>query len=150
MANVTIIIPKDVLNMLDINNAVKKVVPITGAFLLAELFILANSSKNADNQALIPYSIWYQQIRAAKGLGLTPNFQYSSAMINSLSILNKSDNMFSIGVVGSDLNGMSNALKLYKVQNMKGKNYYLLKATTYLTNRTARFFEKKLMELFGV
>lgn len=119
----------------------------SGAFLLAELFLLANSGKNADNQPLQPYSVWYQAIRQMKGLNSTPNFQFTSSMLNSLTILSKNGNMFSIGVAGSDINGMSNALKLQKTQKIK--NYYLLRATDYLSKKTADYFQSQLIEILS-
>ena len=130
-----------------LNNAIKESLANSGAFLLTELVILANNSRNADNQPLQAYSRRALQLRAMAGLGSTPNFQFTSAMLNSLTILKKSVNSFQIGVVGIDMNGMSNALKLQKTQQIK--NYYLLRATPYLSKRVADFFESQLLSKLG-
>ena len=58
--------------------------------------MLANNGKNADNQPLQPYSVWYQAIRQMKGLNTRPNFQFTSSMLNSLTILNKNDIPFDV------------------------------------------------------
>lgn len=127
--------------------AVNQALLNAGAFLLTELVMLANNGKNADNQPLQPYSVWYQAIRQMKGLNTRPNFQFTSSMLNSLTILNKNDKSFSIGVVGVDVNGMSNALKLQKVQERK--NYYLLRATNYLAKKTADWFQSQLIDILS-
>lgn len=126
-----------------LKNAIKESIENSGAFLLTELVILANNSRNADNQPLQAYSQRTLQLRAMAGLGSTPNFQFTSAMLNSLTIISKNDNSFQIGVVGVNMNGMSNALKLQKTQQIK--NYYLLRATPYLSKRVADFFEGQLL-----
>jgi len=130
-----------------LKNAIKESLENSGAFLLTELVILANNSRNADNQPLQPYSRRTLQLRAMAGIGSTPNFQFTSAMLNSLTILTKNDNSFQIGVVGVDMNGMSNALKLQKTQQIK--NYYLLRATPYLSKRVADFFESQILSKLG-
>jgi len=130
-----------------LKNAIKESLENSGAFLLTELVILANNSRNADNQPLQAYSRRTLQLRAMAGLGSTPNFQFTSAMLNSLTILTKNDNSFQIGVVGVDMNGMSNALKLQKTQQIK--NYYLLRATPYLSKRVADFFESQILSKLG-
>ena len=127
--------------------AVNQALLNAGAFLLTELVMLANNGKNADNQPLQPYSVWYQAVRQMKGLNTRPNFQFTSSMLNSLTILNKNDKSFSIGVVGVDVNGMSNALKLQKVQERK--NYYLLRATNYLAKKTADWFQSQLIDILS-
>ena len=147
--NVSITLTGNLFDPQKIQQATKESIENTGAFLLAELFLLANSGKNADNQPLQPYSAWYQAIRQNKGLSLAPNFQFTSSMLNSLTIMSKNDNSFIIGVIGIDVNGMSNALKLQKTQQIK--NYYLLRATVYLSNKVAKFFEGQLIsKLTGV
>lgn len=130
-----------------LEKAVNQALLNAGAFLLTELVTLANNGKNADNQPLQPYSVWYQAVRQMKGLNTTPNFQFTSSMLNSLTILNKNDKSFSIGVVGVDVNGMSNALKLQKVQERK--NYYLLRATNYLAKKTADWFQSQLIDILN-
>ena len=141
--NFNVVVSGSLFDPTKLQNAIKESIENSGAFLLAELFLLANSGKNADNQPLQAYSAWYQAIRQNKGLSLSPNFQFTSSMLNSLTIISKNDNSFSIGVVGVDVNGMSNALKLQKTQQIK--NYYLLRATVYLSNRVAKFFEGQLL-----
>ena len=130
-----------------IEKAINEALMNAGAFLLTELVMLANQGKNADNQPLQPYSLWYQAIRQMKGLNLTPNFQFTSSMLNSLTILSKNDKSFTIGVAGVDVNGMSNALKLEKTQRIK--NYYLLRATNYLAKKTADYFQSQLIDILN-
>jgi len=131
-----------------LKKAVNDALLASGAFLLTELVMLANNSRNADNQPLQAYSRRTLQLRAMAGLGSTPNFQFTSSMLNSLTILKKSVNSFQIGVAGVDVNGMSNALKLQKTQRIK--NYYLLRATPYLGKRFADIFQRQLIENLGV
>jgi hypothetical protein len=70
-----------------LKKAVNDAVLASGAFLLTEIVMLANNSRNADNQPLQPYSRRTLQLRAMAGLGSTPNFQFTSSMLNSLTIL---------------------------------------------------------------
>lgn len=110
--------------------------------LLFEINRRAAMSLNADGQRLKPYSRMYLAIRKSEGLRATPNFQYSSAMLNSLRVFTDEVQMMRvrIGVSGVDRNGMPNVLKLKKVQKIK--NYKLL----MLTNSYKQFIMKKLRD----
>ena len=91
---------------------------------LVEIVRLVNDGQNVFGVPFQPYSQGYQDTRRKKGLRITPNMQYSSDMINSLQVARRSRYVYTIGVVGSDRKGMSNAEKLRRLE--QHKNYKIL------------------------
>jgi len=91
---------------------------------LTEIVSLVNSGRNVFGESFQPYSLSYQKQRRKKGLRTTPNMQYTSAMINSLQVSRRSKYVYTIGPVGSDRTGTSNAYKLRELE--QHKNYKIL------------------------
>lgn len=124
-------------------NVAKDKLKRLASIILLAIVTNANKGLNCDAKKMKPYSKMYQRIRTKNGLGVTPNFQYSSNMIRSLQIFDdKLNNLeISIGVSGVDKDGIPNSVKLRKVQKIK--NYFLLKWSKYLSKIVAEFFKEQ-------
>lgn len=105
------------------------------AAIYSEILILVNSGKNADNQPLAPYSQSYIKKRVKAGRSSSPNLQFTSDMINSLTItksVSGSTQKWIISPSGGDRSGVSNNDKMVYLEDMAGKNYTLLDWTNHM------------------
>lgn len=116
----------------------KQFIPELTSDLLLEIVKLTNKGMNAYNEPFQSYSAGYIKQRKKKGLGITPNMQYSSDMMNSLTPSRLSSTSWKLGFLGSDRDGVSNVYKAAKLE--RTKNYIILGFTDYYL----KFVDKKL------
>ena len=101
-----------------------------------------NRGINSFNVPFLPYSLRYQVYRANRGLGLFPNMQKTSAMMQSIQVdLNGIEDLaLRIRPTGTDRNGIGNASKM---QSLEGrKNYTILKESPFLIGIAKKRLEK--------
>ena len=125
----------------------KKQVEKAGNKAVAKLYqlIIVNTNEgiDANNRPFAPYSLDYLAIRAEKGRGSRVNLQMTSSMINSLKINHRKGSLvWYIKPSGTGSDGVSNTLKLYKLQNARKKRI-MLQNTKYLESE----FEKFMIEM---
>lgn len=110
---------------------------------VTEITRLAESGRNAYNEVLPPYSEGYRKKRKKKGLSEAVNFQFSSSMLRSLVAERRAKLKYTLGVKGGS-SGTSNSLKVYYLEQIHNRRYYLLHYTKYLEKqvwiRNAKLF----------
>jgi len=115
------------------------------AAVYAEIITLVNSGKNSDNQPLAPYSPGYVKQRLAAGRSASPNLQFTSDMINSLTITKSIEGKLYKWVIspsGGDRSGVSNNDKMVYLEDMPGKNYTLLDWTGHLQTLEGKVIQR--------
>jgi hypothetical protein len=110
-------------------------------FALYTIVTNTNKGKNANNKPFFGYSQTYLKLRAKRGLGSTPNMQWSSAMIQSVQV-DKSrlrNLILTIKPTGAS-GGIGNSTKMAKLEAMK--NYIIVSETPYLQKLISDRFQK--------